>query len=81
MENLDTVIVEQLERQASWQEMLILSIVGAILVLVGGMVVVRAGRAPFWSLLLLVPYVQFIAIWVFAFIGWPLIDKDDDGTK
>jgi amino acid transporter len=63
----------------SWQEMLIMSIVGAFLVVFGGMVAGRAGRAPFWSLLLLLPYAQILALVIFAFISWPRIDKKKDG--
>lgn len=59
----------------SWQEMLIMSLLGAYLVLTGGMIAGRAGRAPFWGLLLLFPMVQIVAIWVFAFIKWPRTDK------
>lgn len=61
-----------------WQEMLVLSILGAFLVLFGGMIAGRAGRAPFWSLLLLIPAVQVLALIIFAFIPWPRIDTDKD---
>ena len=35
----------------------------------------RAGRSPYFALLMLFPYVQVVAIWVFAFTAWPKADK------
>ncbi|MGM0422414.1 MAG: hypothetical protein ACQEQL_04855 [Pseudomonadota bacterium] len=64
----------------SWQEMLIMSIAGALIVLFGGMIATRAGRAPFWGLLLLVPVVQILCFWIFAFISWPRIDRNDQDS-
>ena len=63
-----------------WQQMLIMSLIGAFIVLTGGMMAGRAGRAPFWSLLLLIPYVQIVALWAFAFMPWPRIDDADKNT-
>ncbi len=62
----------------SWQEMLIMSLMGAYLVLTGGMIAGKAGRAPFWGLLLLLPMIQIVAIWILAFIPWPRTDRKKD---
>lgn len=35
-------------------------------------IVVKAGYAGAWSILILVPPVNLILIWVFAFIKWPI---------
>lgn len=37
----------------------------------------RAGRSPYWALLMIVPYfyLPLILIWAFAFIRWPRIDR------
>ncbi len=43
----------QYTNPVSWQEMLIVSILGAILVAMAGMIAGRAGRAPYWGLLML----------------------------
>ena len=59
---------------ASWQEMLIMSLAGAFLVLFAGMIAGRAGRAPFWGILMLFPIVQIVFIWVLALVRWPRID-------
>ncbi|MDR3518845.1 MAG: hypothetical protein P4M00_23855 [Azospirillaceae bacterium] len=34
-------------------------------------ILARVGRSPTWSLLLLVPIVNVIALWVFAYTAWP----------
>ena len=56
-------------------------LIGGILIFVAisasGIIVTRAGRNPYWSLLLLLPFVQIIALWVFAFVDWPVIDRKD----
>lgn len=31
----------------------------------------RAGRSPYLAFLLLVPYVQIVALWALAFTQWP----------
>jgi hypothetical protein len=36
----------------------------------------RAGFSPWWSLLALVPGVNVIALWLFAFGRWPAVDGD-----
>lgn len=72
---------EILKHQTSWQEMLIMSVLGALLVVFGGMMAGRAGRAPFWGLLLLIPVVQILALWIFAFIHWPRIDVQKSQTS
>jgi hypothetical protein len=34
-------------------------------------IVSRAGFSGVWSLLLFVPFVNFVMLWVFAFVRWP----------
>jgi uncharacterized membrane protein YhaH (DUF805 family) len=34
----------------------------------------RAGYSPWWVLLVLVPLVNLVALWVFAYVRWPAID-------
>lgn len=36
-----------------------------------GRILGRTGLSPFWSVLVLIPFVNLIALWVFAFIDWP----------
>ena len=35
----------------------------------------RAGYSPWWALLVLVPLVNLIALWVFAYARWPAVDE------
>ena len=70
-----TETLDIVQQPVAWQEMLIMSLLGAFLVLTGGMVAGKAGRAPFWGLLLLIPGLQIIAIWVFALVSWPRLKK------
>jgi hypothetical protein len=39
-----------------------------------GRVLRRAGYSPWWALLVLVPLVNLVALWVFAYVRWPAID-------
>ena len=42
----------------------------------GAVVLTRTGRSPYWVFLMLVPYVQIIAIWYLAFSPWkPALKK------
>ncbi|HYF60222.1 MAG TPA: hypothetical protein VEA81_14830 [Burkholderiaceae bacterium] len=50
----------------------------AVPMLMAGRVLGRAGYSPWWVLLVLVPVVNLIALWVFAFVRWPAIDRHPD---
>ena len=54
-----------------WLGYLIIAVCLTYLLSMGGWVLARAGRSPLWVLLLLVPWVNLAAIWVFAYIRWP----------
>lgn len=41
---------------------------------IGGRIVRKAGLAWPWTLFLLVPMVNVVMIWVFAFCRWPAVD-------
>jgi len=36
-----------------------------------GRILDRIGLSPFWSVLLLIPLVNLLALWLLAFIDWP----------
>ena len=59
-------------------ELLIGSIVTTYMLIAGGWVLAKAGRSPLWILLLLFPYVNVLAVWAFAFIRWPFVDRSPD---
>jgi len=37
-------------------------------------VLYRTGNSRWWSLLILIPIVNFIGFWIFAFARWPAVD-------
>lgn len=53
----------------------------------GGWVLARAGRNPLWVLALLVPWVNIVGLWWFAYARWPAQDETppvgdiDDGDS
>lgn len=63
-----------------WQFYLIISVVMTYTMVAGGWVLAKAGRSPLWVLFLLIPYVNVLAIWVFAYMRWPFVDRVDAGT-
>lgn len=63
-----------------WQFYLIISLVMTYTMVAGGWVLAKAGRSPLWVLFLLIPYVNVLAIWVFAYMRWPFVDRADAGT-
>lgn len=46
-----------------------------------GRVLRRAGYSSWWALLVLVPLVNLVALWVFAYVRWPAIDGDASGRR
>ncbi|MBP2232265.1 hypothetical protein [Azospirillum agricola] len=57
-----------------WQFYLIISLVLTYTMVAGGWVLAKAGRSPLWVLLLLFPYVNVLAVWIFAYMRWPFVD-------
>lgn len=55
----------------------LLALVLAILTIAGAWRGLRkAGFSGAWSLLLIVPMVNLVALWIFAFISWPVDDPN-----
>jgi uncharacterized membrane protein YhaH (DUF805 family) len=48
----------------------------AVPMLLIGRVLRRAGYSSWWVLLVLVPLVNVIALWAFAYMRWPAIDRE-----
>ncbi len=53
-----------------WHVMIIIVLV-LIPVLVFGPVVKKAGFSRWWSLILILPLINLIMVWAFAFMKWP----------
>ncbi|MCE9507402.1 MAG: hypothetical protein K8R48_03670 [Alphaproteobacteria bacterium] len=54
-----------------WGQYLLQGILLFISIACAAVVLTRAGRSPYFALLIAVPYVQIIALWLFAFSVWP----------
>ena len=52
-----------------------LALAAVLLVLIFGSICGKAGFSKWLGLLILVPLLNFVFIWVFAYIKWPAIDK------
>jgi|APCry1669189070_1035195.scaffolds.fasta_scaffold45814_3 uncharacterized membrane protein YhaH (DUF805 family) len=48
----------------------------AIPILMAARVLRRAGFSRWWALLVLVPVVNLIGLWLFAYVRWPAVDID-----
>lgn len=48
----------------------------AIPILMAARVLRRAGFSRWWALLVLVPVVNLIGLWLFAYVRWPAVDND-----
>ncbi|KAB0470710.1 hypothetical protein F7Q91_21535 [Vibrio chagasii] len=53
-----------------WQ-LIILSLILVLPVLIFGPILKKAGFSRWWSLVMLLPIGNVIAIWVFAYVKWP----------
>ena len=40
----------------------------------------KAGRSGWWCLLLLVPILNIVTVWVFAFVRWPALEAAKAGA-
>jgi hypothetical protein len=59
-----------------WAQYLVEGLLIFLLMASSAIVLGRAGKSPWWALLMLVPYnvVVVALIWAFAFSKWPRID-------
>lgn len=62
----------------AWIELLIIGIIIVYTFYICGKILARTGRGPIWTLMLLVPGVQIIAFWLFAFSRWPRFNPKED---
>lgn len=51
--------------------LIVISIIFLLAILIFGPIAKRAGFSRWWALLMMVPLVNIIIVWVFAFINWP----------
>lgn len=53
-----------------WQWM-VLIIIAVVWVVPAAKILTKAGFSGWWCLVLLIPFINVIAYWVFAFVRWP----------
>lgn len=53
-----------------WGRYLLQGILVFISIACAAVTLSRAGRSPYYALLIVIPYVQIAALWVFAFTPW-----------
>jgi hypothetical protein len=58
-----------------WGQYLLQGILVFISIACAAVVLSRAGRSPYYAFLIVIPYVQIAALWVFAFTIWPKRSK------
>jgi len=54
-----------------WQLLIILTLI-FIPLLVFGPIAKKAGYSVWWGVVMIIPFVNLIGIWVFAFVTWPV---------
>jgi hypothetical protein len=55
--------------------LVMLGLVLAIVVFPVWRIIKRTGHSGWWSLLMFIPLVNFVALWIFAFVSWPAVDR------
>ena len=58
-----------------WIGYTLLGVILTYTLVLGGWTAAKAGRSPLWGLLLLVPYVNVLAIWALAYARWPRFEE------
>lgn len=61
-----------------WVEYSFVGILVVYFIYCCGKILAKTGKSPLWSLFLLIPYLQIIALWLYAFTTWP---NDIDNPK
>lgn len=67
------IIFEFLPR---WLELAFAGPLLVYFIVVSSIVLSKAGKHPAWSLILLLPIIQPIAVWAFAFCHWPRVKSE-----
>lgn len=67
-----------------WSGYLLVGMLGGYSLFLAGLTVVRTGHHVLWTLLLVVPVLNIVAVWLLAYRRWPRLDgpgPDTDGTS
>jgi hypothetical protein len=58
-----------------WAKYLLQGILAFVEISAAAVLLSRAGRSPYLAFLIILPYVQIAALWVFAFTVWPKLSS------
>ncbi len=56
-----------------WAQYLTQGLLFLVLIASSAVALTKAGRSPYWALLMIVPYGAIVAVWLFAFCRWPKV--------
>lgn len=63
-----------LDAMPEWAAYLVRGLVLCALMVFSAIILGRAGRNPYWAVLVVIPYGLLVGLWIFAFCGWPRRD-------
>ncbi|QCN95366.1 hypothetical protein D3093_08910 [Azospirillum argentinense] len=58
-----------------WTANLVMAILLMLKLIFGGWVLAKGGRSPLWALVLLINGADILAMWLYAYIRWPFVDR------
>ncbi|MCW2238280.1 isoprenylcysteine carboxyl methyltransferase (ICMT) family protein YpbQ [Azospirillum canadense] len=58
-----------------WTSNLVMAILLMLKLVFGGWVVAKGGRSPLWALVMLINGADILAMWLYAYIRWPFVDR------
>ena len=61
-----------------WLANLIVGLYLVAMMAFGSIVLVKARLSPLWVFLLLVPYLNILGLWLFAYVRWPRLDRSGE---
>jgi len=68
-----------MDELASWEVLITVAVLG-VPAWIFSRTVGKSGLSGWWAVLGLVPLVNLIALWVFAFAEWPNFPNDEDSS-
>ena len=58
-----------------WTSNLVMAILLMLKQIFGGWLLAKGGRSPLWALVLLINGADILALWIYAYIRWPFVDR------
>jgi hypothetical protein len=58
-----------------WTSNLVMAILLMLKLVFGGWLLAKGGRSPLWALVLLINGADILALWIYAYIRWPFVDR------